>query len=76
MAKDNFMMPRRTARCAKQDSKFPAIKIRQSAYALLNEMAIESGKSMTEIATRAVQYAYKHLEYVDPDEEVTDESWQ
>lgn len=61
MPNEKFIMTRKIA-------KWPMIRVHQVAYKLLHEIATETGLPVVEIATKAIQYAYKNLEYRDPDE--------
>lgn len=41
------------------------VRIRQEAYNTLVEMANITGRSLSEIASRAILYAAEHVEYVE-----------
>lgn len=74
MPNEKFIMTRKIAKGAQTKAKWPMIRVHQVAYKLLHEIATETGLPVVEIATKAIQYAYKNLEYCDPDESSETES--
>lgn len=63
MDKDSFVLPDRRKQKV-TDGKDRIIKLPIKGYNLLVEMSNQSGLSMREIAARAIEYAYSHLEYM------------
>ena len=63
MSNDKFVLVRKP-RDYKQTDKFPKIRIPLETYEKLTEWAVETGISISELTSRAVAYADKHLSYV------------
>lgn len=67
MSNEKFLVPRNdrfTKRGQRRD--YPQIRISLLAYAHVCEMADESSRSLTDIASRAIDYAYEQREYETP----------
>ena len=65
MAQEKFVMERlkRSARAPKRE--YPHIRISMSAYAHVAEIADETGRSLCDVASQAIDYAHSNLVYAD-----------
>ena len=60
-SKDAFILSRPKARYTTSNS--PVVKITAESYNLLVDMTNESCLPLSHIASKAIQYAYDHLEF-------------
>ncbi len=63
MADDKFILVRKP-KDYRQTDKRPTVRVSLETYKKLSEWAAESGISISELANMAVDYADKHLVYV------------
>lgn len=61
---DRFIVVRKNKTYSSGD-KYPTIRIHKDIYALLAEVASESGLSMSELSGQAIRYALDRLEWVE-----------
>ena len=61
---DKFILVRKT-KSGNQDDKRPHIRVSKENYDTLVEWSALTGKSITEVASRALSFAAAHLEIVD-----------
>lgn len=61
---DKFILVRKP-KTGKQNDNRPLIRISAEAYETLARWASLTGKSITDVATRAVEFAAAHAEIVD-----------
>ena len=63
---DKFVMPRNNGTRVGGQKQYPRIRISMVAYAHVCEMSEETRRSLSEVASRAIEYAYSHLVYSVP----------
>lgn len=63
---DKFVMPRNNGTRLGGQKQYPRIRISMVAYAHVCEMSEETTRSLSEVASRAIEYAYSHLVYSVP----------
>ena len=63
---DKFVMPRNNGTRVGGQKQYPRIRISMVAYAHVCEMSEEARRSLSEVASRAIEYAYSHLVYSVP----------
>lgn len=63
---DKFVMPRNTGTRVGGQKQYPRIRISMVAYAHVCEMSEETRRSLSDVASRAIEYAYSHLVYSVP----------
>lgn len=66
MNNDQFVMPRNTGARVGGQKQYHRIRISMIAYAHVCEMSEETKRSLSEVASRAIEYAYSHLVYSVP----------
>lgn len=66
MSNEKFVMPRNTGTRVGGQKQYPRIRISQAAYAQVCEMLEETRRSLSDVASRAIGYAYSHLVYSVP----------
>ena len=62
---DKFVMPRNNGTRVGGQKQYPRIRVSMVAYAHVCEME-ETRRSLSEVASRAIEYAYSHLVYSVP----------
>lgn len=62
MAKDKFILAP-IKRTYTENKKGETVRVSKDAYNTLVDMANESTMSMSQIASKAIMFAYEHLEY-------------
>lgn len=60
---DKFILPRRGA--YGQKGTYPVVRVHKDTYAILAELAAESGLPVSSVVTQAVEFAVTHLVLVD-----------
>lgn len=63
---DKFVMPRNNGTRVGGQKQYPRIRISMVAYTHVCEMSEETRRSLSEVASRAIEYAYSHLVYSVP----------
>ena len=63
---DKFVMPRNNGTRVGGQKQYPRIRISMVAYDHVCEMSEETRRSLSEVASRAIEYAYSHLVYSVP----------
>lgn len=66
MSNEKFVMPRNTGTRVGGQKQYPRIRISMTAYAHVCEMSEETRRSLSDVASRAIEYAYSHLVYSVP----------
>ncbi len=64
MLEDKFILVRKP-REYRQGDKRPVVRVSLQTYGKLSEWAAETGIPISEIANRAVEYASRHMVFVD-----------
>jgi len=63
--KDKFILERLRPIKYAQDDMHPRIRVSQDAYGMLTDVAVETGLSLSKIASKAIKFAIDRIEYVD-----------
>ena len=63
---EKLKLPRRTIRYMKTNTN--VIKVKRETMEIIEEIAIETGFTKTEVTRRLVDYAYNNMEYVEEEE--------
>lgn len=63
MPNEKFIMQHKTSAPKGRKREYPHIRISMPAYAHVCEIADETGRTITDVASKAIEYAYANLVY-------------
>ena len=62
---DKFILERKPKKVYSTNEKYPRIRTTNEAFEAVVAAAAETGKTMSEITSRALLFAMAHVEYID-----------